>query len=540
MSLTSDYSSIIFGHSGISNSLKFLHPPPVKIFRLWQVFLNNVNPLTKIVHAPTLQEHLIQAMGDLETVTANTEALMFAIYYSAIVSLDDGACQNILGDTRVATLSKYSAAVKQALANAKLLRTSSLMVLQALTLYLLSIRQFTDHDTLWVLAGVATKIGQRMGLHRESASASLSIFEAEYRRRLWWQILTLEGHSSFFSGSVTTAAIMASRPSRLLNVNDSDLSPSMKEHPIEQAPITEMLFCRTTHDLGQFMYPYLTGGDGSSVTAPHGAESLVLKLKALDDFESSLEQKFLRYCDPSVPLHFLALVATRSSLSKMRLRIYVIHRKTNAPFHSQAEKDTTFTLSLKILELDNEAHSKESQAKLQRYLWHIRAFFQLEAFTYALSELRVRTTGPQVDRGWELIEAVYQHHEERLRDTKNKLWIAVGNLCLKAWEERAKALRSQHSTKTPRQPAYVRWLYAQRGIKDGIDTISGHANQAAMIMDSRLEPELPSMRNEQPFGVQWTDLEMPLAPAPFNFGGTPMDWEYWQNLSDDCGLSLFN
>jgi hypothetical protein len=131
-------------------------------------------------------------MCDLNTVSASTEALMFAMYYSAIVSIDDQTCQSVLGESTVASIAKYSTATRQALVKAKLLRTSNLMVLQALTLYLLSIRQFTDHDTHWVLCGIATKIGQRMGLHRESASASLLVLDAEIRRRLWWQILTLE------------------------------------------------------------------------------------------------------------------------------------------------------------------------------------------------------------------------------------------------------------------------------------------------------------------------------------------------------------
>ena len=34
--------------------LKAMHPRPLIIFRLWQVFLDNINPLTKLLHAPTV------------------------------------------------------------------------------------------------------------------------------------------------------------------------------------------------------------------------------------------------------------------------------------------------------------------------------------------------------------------------------------------------------------------------------------------------------------------------------------------------------
>lgn len=120
----------------VTSSLTASHPPPVHIFRLWQVFIDNVNPLTKIMHAPTVQQAILNASGDLDKVSASTEALMFAIYHFAIVSMDDEECQSILGESRPIMLAKYSTATQQALINAKVLRTSNLMVLQALTLYL--------------------------------------------------------------------------------------------------------------------------------------------------------------------------------------------------------------------------------------------------------------------------------------------------------------------------------------------------------------------------------------------------------------------
>jgi hypothetical protein len=130
----SDHGSLLFGRLLVSSSMRSIPPPPVQVFRLWQVFLNNVNPMTKVVLAPTVQELLLQAMCDLDRVSASTEALMFAIYHSAIVFIDDQTCQSILGESTVASLAKYSTATQQALVNAKLLRTSNLVVLQALTL----------------------------------------------------------------------------------------------------------------------------------------------------------------------------------------------------------------------------------------------------------------------------------------------------------------------------------------------------------------------------------------------------------------------
>lgn len=42
------------------------------------------------------------------------------------------------------------------------------------------------------MIGIAVRIAQRLGLHAESYNKEFSPFEAEMRRRLWWQIVLLD------------------------------------------------------------------------------------------------------------------------------------------------------------------------------------------------------------------------------------------------------------------------------------------------------------------------------------------------------------
>jgi hypothetical protein len=119
-----------------------------------------------------------------------------------------------------------------------------------------------------------------------------------------------------------------------------------------------------------------------------------LKPEVVDDLENLLEQRFFRYCDLSVTLHYLAHMVVRAGLFKMRLRVYVPSRSPNVPPQPQAEKDAAFAISLNILEIDNEGHLSVGQVKLKSFMWHVREFFQLETFVYTLLELRIRTTSP--------------------------------------------------------------------------------------------------------------------------------------------------
>jgi hypothetical protein len=129
---------ILFGqpHKG---SLESFHPSPVQIFRLWQTYLDNINPLTKIFHAPTIQQKVLDATSDLSKIPKNTEALLFGIYATATMSMDDETSEKILGEEKDAVLARFQIGLRRALRNAGYLRSSDIVVLQAFTLYLVRI-----------------------------------------------------------------------------------------------------------------------------------------------------------------------------------------------------------------------------------------------------------------------------------------------------------------------------------------------------------------------------------------------------------------
>ena len=126
-----------------SRALTSLHPPAVQIFQLWQVYLDNVNPILKMTHTPTLQGRIIEASANLEKVSKSLEALMFAIYLMAITSLQDKEVTETFNEDRSVLLKRYCAACQQALLNAGFMRNADLTILQAFTLYLVSSHQST-------------------------------------------------------------------------------------------------------------------------------------------------------------------------------------------------------------------------------------------------------------------------------------------------------------------------------------------------------------------------------------------------------------
>jgi len=137
----------------------------------------------------------------------------------------------------------------------------------------------------------------------------------------------------------------------------------------------------------------------------------------------------------------------------------------------------------------------------------------------------------------QLVEATYAHHDEILREIKNKLWFAVGNLCLKAWEQRVKGLRSQGMGMNLGRPACVTELYLQRCIKERFEGVAGENSTGVDFPNV----DFSMGQDVQNLGGQWGDMDMPGAYVPFDDAEMrSMDWAYWQTLFDASGVPLFH
>jgi hypothetical protein len=110
-------------------------PEPARLFRLWQLFLDRVNPLTKIIHVPSLLPYVAAATSG-SPVPKNIETLLFSIFLMAVVSLTPEECPATLGCSKEEALLKYSSAVRTNLLRLNFLRSADLTVLQAFVIYL--------------------------------------------------------------------------------------------------------------------------------------------------------------------------------------------------------------------------------------------------------------------------------------------------------------------------------------------------------------------------------------------------------------------
>jgi hypothetical protein len=92
--------------SRTSTTLGPLRPQPADIYLIWQKYLDNVDPLIKIFHVPTIQRRIFTASRHMENLDSPTEFLMFAICYSTAVTMSAEDCRSTFDDERADLLDR--------------------------------------------------------------------------------------------------------------------------------------------------------------------------------------------------------------------------------------------------------------------------------------------------------------------------------------------------------------------------------------------------------------------------------------------------
>ena len=178
-------SAFLFSHS-LASSLRPYQPSPSQAFFLWGVYEERVAPVFTLLHTPTARRIVLQGVG--QDLDKTIEALVFAIYFAAIITLSSSECLDHLHQDKDAAVSQYQFAVEQALGRADFLKTQSVMLVQASCIFLFAVHAHGDTRFVWSIIPVLIRVGQGLGLHRDGSNFGLDPFETEMRRRLWWYV----------------------------------------------------------------------------------------------------------------------------------------------------------------------------------------------------------------------------------------------------------------------------------------------------------------------------------------------------------------
>ncbi|RDW58930.1 putative C6 transcription factor [Aspergillus mulundensis] len=436
-------SSALFGFRALAHSLRDFHPQVHHAVVLFDTFNVNVAPLVRVFHMPTLHRLFWDAIASMDSLDKNIEALLFAIYYSAVISLDPSQCFDLLGISRASALEMYRFAVEQATARADLLNTQNLILLQATVLFLTALRNEDDSRTVWSLTSLVYHIAQAMGLHRDGEQFGLRPLETELRRRLWWHICLLDNRSTDYHGSEPIVHESIFDTKMPLNINDDDITAEMTQTPVEREGITEMTFClmrchamRVVWQVG-YMAPRSTCR--SATAADNNLDSA--KREALvTDLERLLQDRFLKHCDLSIP--FLRLSASIARIITLRMWMAILVPSCHA---DETIRERLFTESIEMLEISNDILTCDD---IRQWAWHSKTHVQWYSIAFLLAELCRRPPGILCDRAWECVSAVYERWSNMETEKKGPLWRAIRRLMARAKYVRELQKTASHSDGT--------------------------------------------------------------------------------------------
>lgn len=406
------YQRFIFGMTTTpeTSGLQHLHPPEARIFTLWQIYLENVDPLLKILHVPTVQRQLLRASTHLDKIPPPVEALMFAIYFAAVTSLQSSdATRNLLQQERPDLLNHYRIGIEQSLANANFMTTPDVATLQALTLYLICARQTVDKAYIWSMVGLLYRLATKLGLHRDPVSLGLPPFMAEMRRRLWWQICILDvriAEDNDMDPLICEHSFDTKYPS---NANDGDLDVNMTEFSRGTSNRTEMLFCLTRFEIS-YAARKLVFSEKFSSDNGYPFLNLAEKTDLIDNVLKDLQEKYLKDCDLEIPICFLAVTASRLVLAKMKLTIYHPARTQS----SSLSHDQFMALVASSIDIIEYAHQLRTDPKYSRWIWLFQQYVEWDAVAFLLSSLTISPLPSFATRAWKAIDGF-------LEDWKNNV-----------------------------------------------------------------------------------------------------------------------
>lgn len=269
------------------------------------------------------------------------------------------------------------------------------------------------------------RIAQGLGLHRDGDGSGLSAFEAEIRRRVWWQILVLDMRASEDRGS-EPLILEGSFNTRIPhNLDDTDFGFHSQNPLPEKKGLTTMTFCLLSMDVSNIMRKI----NFISVLDEHQTLSLAQKEEVVKNCTDRIESIYLAGSDPNDQSTWLMRTLGRLLILKLWL-VLRYPLQSRQPSLQQYPKGQSLRTAVGYLSL-NELIEESPAAS--RFIWFFSTYVPWHTLAVALVELCTEVQGPLADRAWSIINRNYKKWSDRVADTKDgMLWRPIKSLFKKA------------------------------------------------------------------------------------------------------------
>lgn len=270
----------------------------------------------------------------------------------------------------------------------------------------------------------------------------MSTFETEMRRRLWWQICTLDVRVAEVSGSEPFIIEPSLHTELPLNINDISLDPHIGELS-PQAGRSEMLFSLVRIEISNFARRIVFSDQFCRINN-YGIMSEAEKCRVIDSFKERIEKQYLSHCHEAIPLDCLMVMSSRLVLAKLKLAVYkpLPHQHPEMPVRANYRNACE-----KFLE---QAHGLRQYIRGRRWLWLFQ-YIEWDALAYLLLDLCISLSLPGLSPNefttapWQVVDGIYYYWKEQPDVHRDRGWMKIEKLYSTALSVKEKA---QNATQT--------------------------------------------------------------------------------------------
>ena len=297
-----------------------------------------------------------------------------------------------------------------------------------------------------------------------------------------------------------------------LNVNDSELNPEMKAAPPELARTTEMIVVVVRCEIAEFLRQVRAANfvDIGFSEFSNPAVSIPVKIRAIEDFQRHLHEKYWKHCDFQIPLHLMARSAAVYSIGKMKLAAYRSTDRHKDPSKPDDNLQNLLDVCLEMIEDYNDCIDAES---LRPFKWFLSTSVPFLAYIYLLFHIRKIPTGEFSDRAWnaatrkvEVFGRPKLSETDTVWDRHSAMHLAFASLMIKAWEPREAILRKEGSLVIPPVVTKMR----ERLAMDAIQKSQSASPEESMAAMQITPSDSGSSTAFQPL-MGWSGTTMPTA-----------------------------
>jgi hypothetical protein len=333
------------------------------------------------------------------------------------------------GATKAQLNLRYRQGLEHALARADFLNVPDLVLVQAFSIFLALVRRHDSPRFVWMMTGLAIRMGQALGLHRDGSHFDhLTPYEIEIRRRVWWVLCLLDIRASEDQGTDYTIP-SASFDTRIpLNLNDGDLDPEFKQAPQEHDGLSDMSVARVSFGMCDVTRQMMAHGFKDKAPSPEEQGRL------LNEMYQRAERDFLQFSNESGNLvHWTLVIVARLTVAKMTLLVYL-------PLLFSSSKEFSDELRTRLLisgiEVAEYNHALNNEQACRNWRWAFQTYTHWYSIVYMLIETSRRPWSPISERAWVCLHSVWLIPNQSHMDKNLRIWIPLRKLMGKARKHR--------------------------------------------------------------------------------------------------------